>query len=262
MGRVLKEPPRPPAKQEPVPRTPPKIAASYPGHVYHINLTAVPIRSGFWTTWSPFALPQCWPFCCWVAVVVDHFSRRVIDAAVFANKPDCRAVCQFLGRAFSPRGRPRYIICDRDSIFDCDAFRRWAKRCGIRPPRYGAIGKHGSIAVVERFFRTFKTEFTRRIAVPLRRRDFRQQAVRYIDWYNEHRPHATLGGRTPNEVYFGRKPANRRPRVEPRNRWPRRSKCARPQTLVAGLPGDRFALEVVFLNGQQHLPVVTVRRAA
>jgi hypothetical protein len=36
------------------------------------------------------------------------------------------------------------------------------------------------------------------------------QAQWYIDWCNEHRPHMTLGGRTPNEVYFGCKPANRR----------------------------------------------------
>jgi putative transposase len=197
-----------------------------------------------------------------VAVVVDRFSRRVVDVAVFAGKPDCSSVCAFLGRAFSQRGKPKNVICDRDSIFDCDAFRRRVKHRGIKPPRCGAVGKHGSIAVVERFFRTFKSEFTRRITVPLHRRHFRQQAVRYIDWYNEHRPHATLGGRTPNEVYFSRKPANRRPRVEPRKRWPRRPKCARPQTLVAGQPGDQFALDVVFLNGQRHLPVVTVRRAA
>ena len=150
-----------------------------------------------------------------MAVVVDHFSRRIVDVAVFDSKPDCRAVCAFLGRSFSRRGKPRYIICDRDSIFDCDAFRRWVKRRGIKPPRYGAVGQHGSIAVVERFFRTFKSEFARRITVPLCRRDFRQQVVRYIDWYNKHRPHTTLRGRTPNEVYFGRKPANRRPRIEP-----------------------------------------------
>jgi putative transposase len=262
---MLKEAPKPPAKKEPTrdtQDTKPKIVADYPGHVYHIDLTVVPIGSGFWTSWLPFALPQCWPFCWWAAVVVDHFSRRITDVAVFASKPDCRAMCAFLGRSFSGRGKPRYIVCDRDSIFDCDAFRRWVRRTGIKPPRYGAVGKHGSIAVVERFFHTFKSEFTRRITVPFRRRDFRQQAGCYLDWYNEHRPHTTLGGRTPTELYFGRKPANRRPRVEPRKHWPRCARCASPQTLVAGQPGDRFAVDVAFSHGQRHLPVVTVRRAA
>jgi putative transposase len=262
VGRILKEPPKPTAKKEPARRTETKIVANYPRHVYHIDLTVVPIGSGFWTSWLPFALPQCWPFCWWVTVVIDHFSRRIVDLAVFAGKPDYRAVCAFLGRSFSRRGKPTYLICDRDSIFDCDVFRRWVKRRGIKPPRYGAVGKHGSIAVIERFFRTFKTELTRQIAVPSRRRDFRQDVVRYIDWYNEHRPHMTLGGRTPNEVYFGCKPANRRPRIEPRRRWPRNSKCAKPQTQVAGQPGDVFALDVTFLHGQRHLPVVALRRAA
>ena len=26
---------------------------------------------------------------------------------------------------------------------------------------------------------------------------------RYLDWYNEHRPHASLGGRTPDEAWNG-----------------------------------------------------------
>ena len=72
----------------------------------------------------------------------------------------------------------------------------------------------------------------------------------------------TLNGKTPNEVYFRRRPANRRPRTEPRRRWPRASPCARPQTLVAGQPGDRFRLQVDFNAGRKHLPVVLLRRAA
>ena len=107
---------------------------------------------------------------------MDHFSRRIVGVGVFAKRPDCRAVCTFLGRVIGQAGvKPKYIICDRDSIFDCDAFRRWVKRKGIRPPRYGAVGKHGSIAVVERLILTIKAEFTRRILVPLRREEFRRQ---------------------------------------------------------------------------------------
>jgi hypothetical protein len=74
---------------------------------------------------------------------------------IFANRPDCRAVCAAVGRAIRRAATaPKYIICDRDSIFDCDRFRRWVKRQGIQAPRYGAVGKHGSIAVVERLIRT------------------------------------------------------------------------------------------------------------
>lgn len=34
------------------------VTAKYPGHVWHIDLTVVPI-GGFWTIWLPFSLPQC-----------------------------------------------------------------------------------------------------------------------------------------------------------------------------------------------------------
>ena len=90
----------------------------------------------------------------------------------------------------------------------------------------------------------------------------KQVLTSYLAWYNEHRPHATLYGKTPNEVYFRLRPANRRPRIEPRESWPRRSPCAAPCTLVAGQPGDRFELEVGSHDGRRHLPIVSLRRAA
>ena len=67
---------------------------------------------------------------------------------------------------------------------------------------------------------------------------------------------------TPNEVYFRLRPANREPRIEPRNRWPRKSPCARPVTLIAGQPGHRFTLEVDFLDSRRHLPILSLKRAA
>jgi len=33
------------------------VTAKRPNHVWHVDLTAVPISGGFWTTWLPFALP-------------------------------------------------------------------------------------------------------------------------------------------------------------------------------------------------------------
>jgi hypothetical protein len=38
--------------------------------------SAVPTSAGFWTSWLPFSFAQSKPFCWWVAVVVDHWSRR------------------------------------------------------------------------------------------------------------------------------------------------------------------------------------------
>jgi hypothetical protein len=98
--------------------------------------------------------------------------------------------------------------------------------------------------------------------IPLRRATFQPYLVLRFAWYNEHWPHMSLRGRTPNEVYFRKAAAQRRPRLEPRPHWPRGAPCARTRTLVAGQPGCNFTLEVQFHGGRRSLPIVTLRRAA
>jgi transposase InsO family protein len=117
--------------------------------------------------------------------------------------------------------------------------------------------------VIERCIRTLENECTRRlIIIPYRLRAFRQELALYSSWYNEHRPHTWLGGATPDEVYHRRRPASRFPRFEPRLRWPRRSRCAAPQTLVRGQPGVALELEVCQHAGRGHLPIVSLKRVA
>ena len=134
------------------------------------------------------------------------------------------------------QAKPKYLICDKGKQFWCKGFKDWCRRKGIRP-WFGAVGQHGSIAVVERFIQTVKIECTRRLLVSLRSKTFRQELSWFTVWYNQHRPHTTLGGRTPDEVYFHQRPANRSPRFEPRALWPRPAPCALPQVLVKGQPG-------------------------
>ena len=55
-----------------------RVVAKYPGHTLHVDLTLVPTRAGFWVPWLPFSAPQAWPFCWWVAVAIDQFSRRLV----------------------------------------------------------------------------------------------------------------------------------------------------------------------------------------
>ena len=97
VGRMIKEKSRPmaPAAVAGTNGKPRIVTARYPGHVWHVDLTVVPTGAGFWTSWLPFSLPQCWPFCNWVAVVVDHFSRRVMGATAFENQPTSAAVRRF-----------------------------------------------------------------------------------------------------------------------------------------------------------------------
>jgi transposase InsO family protein len=239
------------------------VTAKRPNHVWHTDLTAVPIGAGFWCSWLPFALPQRWPFCWWVAVVVDHYSRRVMGITVFKAEPSAIAVRAFLGRTIAASGvKPRHLISDKGSQFwPCKDFKAWCDRKDIKP-RFGAVGKHGSIALVERFILTMKQVLAQLPLIPLRRESFCNELTMIIQWYNQHRPHESLEVKTPNEVYDDRFPASRKPRIEPRAGWPRGSPCARPQTLVAGKSGQRFEMTVDFHKKRRHLPILTLKRAA
>ena len=238
------------------------VKASYPDHVWNVDLTAIPTHAGFWTMLSPFSWVQRWPFCYWLAVVVDHFSRRAIGFAVFLKRPKAKDVNAFLGRTITAVGKkPRYVITDKGKHFWCDGFKAWCRRRRIRP-RFGAVGKYGSLAVGERFIRSMKNECCRRIVVPVQVAKLRVEIPLYFVWYNHHRPHQGLGGCTPDEVYFHREPANEARKYEPRRNCPRGSPCAEPQAKVKGRRGVRLELKVSYLEGRKHLPVVGLRRAA
>ena len=238
------------------------IVSKYPSHTWHADLTAVPISGGFWTSWIPNALWQRWPVCWWVLNVVDHFSRRSMGFAVFKSKPSSEEVTTALSRiTFDERIRSKHIIVNQGKQFKCHNFEElWCKAMNVLP-RFGAVNKHGSIAVVERYHRTVK-DILRLITVPEEQSQFERELSLIINWYNEHRPHDTLGGRMPNEVYFSRQAANEQPRLEPRERWPRGSPCARPQVDIDGEPGDPIVVEVDCLEGRRHLPIIRAHRAA
>jgi hypothetical protein len=100
------------------------------------------------------------------------------------------------------------------------------------------------------------------ILVPLRRHAFQQELAYFSNWYSHSRPHSSLHGRTPHEVYHDLLPACRRPRYEPRARWPRSAPCASPHPPVAGHCGTPIRLDVRYHCGRKHLPIVNLRRAA
>ncbi len=262
IGRMLKEKPKPQFARSVPQDSGRNVTSKRPNHVWLVDLTTVPTSRGFWTSWLPFALPQRWPFCWWLAVCVDHYSRRVMGFCVFSNVPSSVAIRAFLGRTIrTAHTTPNYLICDKGTQFWNDGFKAWCQRRDIKP-RFGAVGKHGSIAIIERLILTVKTECCRRIQVPLRRDRSRRELSLFGKWYNEHRPHMSLGGSTPNEVYYDRTQANQRPRYEPREGWPRGSPCAKPLAPVDGKPGVHVELDVRFHAGRKHLPIVSIKRAA
>ncbi len=230
-----------------------RVVARYPGHTWHVDLTTVPTRAGFWVPWFPFSLPQRWPFCWWVAVAVDQVSRTLVGFAIFDHSPSSDQIQIFLDRAIqASRSTPKYVITDKGTQFWCRSFKRWCKRRGIRP-RYGRIGEPASIAIVERFIRSMKQECIRCVLVPLSLAAMRREVHLYGIWYNTQRPHMGLAGKTPHEVYASRTARWRR--FEPRPHWSQRLRRR-------GAGGDKVRLTVSYVEDRKHLPVTDLLRAA
>jgi transposase InsO family protein len=233
-----------------------RVGARHPHDVWHVDFSVVPIGVGPWVPWFPFAALQRWPFCWWVPVVLDHASRAVVHAGVFAKQPSAEETVTLLDEGVGIAGRaPRSFVTDRGSQFGED-YRDWCDDRGVRP-RFGALGQHGSIAIVERFMRTLKEEAFRRILVPFRLDGMWAEIVAYVNWYNNHRVHQSLGEATPAEILAGRPTACGQARFETRPRW----------LLPRGDPaveraGAELRIVVQYFDGRSHLPIVSLKRAA
>jgi len=230
------------------------VTAKRPNHVWHVDLTAVPTSAGFWAPWFPLSLPQVWPFCWWVACAVDHYSRLVLGFAVFRQQPTSSAVRAFLGRAIARiEACPKYIICDQGKQFTSSGFKTWCKRKNIRP-RYGAVHQYGSIAVIERFIRSLKDEWLRRVIIPLRLEAMRSELSAYTAWFNEHRPHQALNGCTPREIYKDPVLLDPSPCTAARH--------ARSTVHNVAKPHPGLTLVVTYHEGRRQLPIIELERAA
>jgi transposase InsO family protein len=223
--------------------------------VWNLDLSVIPTALGMWVPWLPFSIGQLWPFAWHLAVIVDHYSRAIVGTAVFRQEPTGQAVCEMLDRAVARVGRaPKYTVSDQGPQFRSE-FRDWCERNGVKP-RFGAIGRHGSIAVTERTILSIKSEGLRPTMIPFGIEAMCRPVALYAFWYNELRPHRTHGGATPNEIYYGRARADEKPRFEPRARYPaKRGDRRRARRGVA------LRLEVTHLDAEKHLPIVAVKAA-
>ncbi len=243
------------------------VSAKAPNDLWHVDITVVPTAGGFALPWLPFSLPSVWPFSWHVGVVLDHFSRKVLATGVFLREPSSAQMCFLMQRAVDNAGTtPRHLVSDKGCQFhgrDEDTqYQLWCKQRGIRM-RFGAVGKKGSIAVIERFILSLKEEHLRRCLIPFGVRQMAALVDAYVRWYNAHRPHTALGGSTPDEVFDGTPAASEAPRFEPRKCYPlghRPSRCA-PRA-VRGRRGVRLELVAGHFEDQTHLPLPSLRRAA
>jgi transposase InsO family protein len=180
------------------------VRARFPGHVLMIDVTDLP---SFLRIWA-FKL----------AVVLDVYSRMPLATRLCDTEPSAEDMAALVQQAVTAR-RPqgRHIVTDHGPQFTAGVFRRMVARLGLRQ-RLGAIGRTGSIALIERLWRSLKTTVRLAEQPALSRKDLAGRITRGLRYYAYLRPHQGLAGATPAEVYFGIKPAHHMAIPPPRGR--------------------------------------------
>ena len=208
------------------------VRARYPNHVWLADLTDVPGLFRF--------------FHFKIAVVLDAFSRMPLAARVFPaepSSPDIQKLFRATCRRFGP---PRHFVSDQGSQFIDSRFRELLACLQVRH-RFGAIGNVGSIALIERLWKTLKNNLSLRSFKPLFQQDLERRLYFGLLYYAYIKPHQGLGGATPAELFFGLPPAHLQAVAPPR---------ARPREGPFDVPFD-----IRFLDPESRLPIL-VRKAA
>jgi transposase InsO family protein len=232
VGRIRRESWPVPRVPEPASTIPRAVRAKRPNHVWMVDLTDVKGLFGIVT----FK----------VAVVFDAFSRMPLSVRVFSKEASTAEIARFVSRTAKRHGRPAHFISDHARCFTGRVFRHKLRGLGVKQ-RFGAIGKKGSIALIERLWRTLKDALGLRLLRPLAAEDLMEKIELGLVHYAHFRPYQALGGATPAEIYFGRTPAHLSAIPPPRDR---------PGRGPVDLP-----FRVAYLDAERLLPVL-VRKAA
>jgi putative transposase len=129
----------------------------------------------------------------YVLVFIAHGRRELVHVNVTAN-PTAAWVWLQLIQATPWNHKPRHLLRDRDAVFGRD-FRQCARRIGI-DAIVTPIHAPKANAVAERVIGTLRRECLDHLIV-LDEQHLRSVLNEFVRYYNEDRPHRTLGSQTP-----------------------------------------------------------------
>jgi putative transposase len=158
-------------------------AIERPNEVWAMDITYIPMRRGF----------------VYLAAVMDWASRRILAwrVSITLTTDFC---LEAVDDALAKHGHPEIFNTDQGSQFTSTDFTDLLKANGIAISMDGK-GCWRDNVFVERFWKSIKYE-----AIYLHAYDNVSEARdgigRYIDFYNQRRPHRALDGDTPESVYF------------------------------------------------------------
>jgi putative transposase len=154
-----------------------------PNHVWAMDITYIPMARGF----------------VYLAAVVDWHTRRTLSWKVSITM-DVHFCLEAVEDAISRYGTPEVMNTDQGSQFTSQAFVGLLKDYDIQISMDGK-GSWRDNVFIERLWRSVKYE-----DIYLRAYDsvsaVRTGLNRYFNFYNSRRPHSSLDGQTPDQVYF------------------------------------------------------------
>jgi putative transposase len=166
------------------------LSIDRPNQVWAMDITYIPMARGF----------------VYLTVVLDWYTRRVLSWKVSITM-DVHFCLEAVEEAITRYGTPEIMNTDQGSQFTSQAFTGFLKEHEIKISMDGK-GAWRDNVFIERLWRSVKYE-----DIYLRAYDsasaVRTGLNRYFNFYNSRRPHSSLDGQTPDQVYFDALPQTR-----------------------------------------------------
>jgi len=163
------------------------LSIDRPNQVWAMDLTYIPMARGF----------------VYLVAVLDWYSRKVLSWRVSIIM-DVHCCLEALDEATALHGVPEIVNTDQGSQFTSQAFTGLLKEHGIRISMDGKDAWRDNV-FIERLWRSVKYEEVYLHAYDTVS-DSRAGIGRYLNLYNRRRPHSSLKGKTPDQVYFSQQP--------------------------------------------------------
>ena len=161
------------------------IETTRPNQVWSTDITYVKLKHGY----------------AYLVAIMDWYSRKVLSWRL-SNTMDVGFCCEALEEALFYYGIPEIFNTDQGSQFTSEAFTGMLKEHGILISMTGT-GRALDNVFIERLWRTVKYNniyIKGYETIP----EAQAGLEEYFGYYDERRPHSSLGGKSPDMVYYGK----------------------------------------------------------
>jgi putative transposase len=158
-----------------------------PNQVWAADITYIPMQKGFM----------------YLFAIIDWYSRKIV-AWELSNTLDAEFCQRCLKRALFLDGIPDIMNTDQGCHFTAEKWQQQLNDAGVKISMDGK-GRWIDNVLIERFWRTIKYEdiYLQSYSSP---NELERGIEKFMLRYNSIRPHASLDGQTPEEVYLQKLP--------------------------------------------------------